>query len=95
LYVSSESLEKNVEILKTAYTEANLWMRRVGLAPDFSKRELMHYTRRRKDKTSPHIEFTDEDRETRKVFAEATVKWLGVYLDKKLLFNEHVKNMAA
>ncbi len=95
LYVSSESLEKNVEILKTAYEEANIWMKRVGLAPDVSKRELMHYTRRKRDKTSPHIEFTDDDGVTRKVLAEGTVKWLGVYFDRKLLFNEHVKNMAA
>ncbi len=60
-----------------------------------SPRELMHYTRRKRDKTPPHIEFTDDDRITRKVIAEATVKWLGVYFDRKLLFNKHVKNMAA
>lgn len=43
----------------------------------------------------PRIELPNDDGVTRKVLAEATVKWLGVYFDRKLLFNEHVKNMAA
>lgn len=94
LFVSSRSLETNVNLLKTAYRRADNWLRSVGLAPDLTKRELMHYTRRPKD-GSPAIVLTEHDGTRSTITTTATVKWLGVFLDRKLLFNHHVKNLAA
>ena len=54
LYMSSKSLETNVERLKEAYNEAEEWLKTAGLSPDYAKRELMHYTRRKND-GSPSI----------------------------------------
>ena len=94
LFVSSKSLETNINLLKTAYRRVDNWLRSVGLAPDLTKRELMHYTRRPKD-GSPAIELTEHDGSRSTIPAAATVKWLGVYFDRKLLFNHHVKTLAA
>ena len=93
LFVSSKSLETNVKILQTAYKRTDSWLRSVGLAPDMDKRELMHYTRRPKD-NSPAIRLTEHDGSTSTITPTAFVKWLGIYFDRKLLFNHHVKTMA-
>ncbi|PPR03941.1 hypothetical protein CVT26_001146 [Gymnopilus dilepis] len=95
LFVSSNSLETNTILLKNAYLEAEAWLRRAGLSPDFSKRELMHYSRRRKHNSNPSIMFNDSDGATRIVTPEATVRWLGVHFDRKLRFERHVKILAA
>lgn len=92
LTVSSRSLETNVTILKNAYLRVDEWLHQTGLSPDYSKRELMHYTRRRKDK-SPSITFEDRDGQRRVVSPEPYVRWLGVYFDRKLSFKHHIKLM--
>lgn len=94
LYVSSKSLETNVERLKEAHERAETWLRSAGLSPDYGKRELMHYTRRKKD-GSPSITFDDKDGTRRVVKPEATVRWLGVYFDRKLRFQKHTTILAA
>jgi hypothetical protein len=94
LFVSSKSLETNIVLLHAAYTRADRWLISAGLAPDFSKRELMHYTRRRND-GSPSMTFNDSDGKQRVVTPEATVRWLGVHFDRKLHFVQHVKLAAA
>jgi len=76
LYVSSRSLKTNVEKLKEAYNIAEKWLQGAGLSPDYTKRELMHYTRRKND-GSPSITFKDEDGTRHMVKPEATVRWLG------------------
>jgi len=60
LTISSRSLETNVLYLKKAYCKVDDWLFQAGLSPDYAKRELMHYTRRRKDE-SPPIDFEDRD----------------------------------
>jgi hypothetical protein len=55
IYVSSTSLQTNVLLLKTAYSEVEAWLRSAGLAPDLAKREIMHYSRRPKYDCSPPI----------------------------------------
>ena len=94
LYVSSSSLEMNVEKLKEAYNKAEKWLKSAGLSPDYAKRELMHYTRRKND-GSPLITFDDGDGNQRVVKPEATVRWLGVYFDCKLCFQKHASILAA
>jgi len=94
LYVSSKSLKTNVEKLKEAYNTAEKWLQGTGLSPDYTKRELMHYTRRKND-GSPSITFGDGDGTRHMVKPKTTVRWLGVYFDCKLRFQKHATILAA
>ncbi|KAJ3968691.1 hypothetical protein EV361DRAFT_779654, partial [Lentinula raphanica] len=96
VYVSSTSLEVNTRIIKNIWERTIApWATRVGFEYDYEKRELAHYTRRRSDNSSsPSITFIDRDGVTRTVKPQQIVKWLGVYLDRKLTFNHHVKTLA-
>jgi len=94
LYVSFKSLETNVTHLKEAYNKAEKWLKDAGLSPDYAKRELMHYTRRKND-GSPSITFDDRDGTHRVVKPKSTVRWLGVYFDRKLRFQKHASILAA
>ncbi|TFK96102.1 hypothetical protein BDV98DRAFT_482129, partial [Pterulicium gracile] len=90
LVVSSESLGTNCIALKSAFMRVNKWLKSAGLSADLAKRELMPYTRSRKN-DSPIITFDDDNGVTRCVAAEKSVCWLGAHFDKKLLFHEHVR----
>jgi ribonuclease HI len=70
------------------------WLHQAGLSPDYAKRELMHYTRRKKD-GSPSITFDDRDGKRRVICPESHVRWLGVHFDRKLRFTHHIKLAAA
>jgi len=94
LYVSSKSLETNTAHLKEAYNRAEKWLKDTGLSPDYTKRELMHYTRRKKD-GSPAISFDDRDGTHRVVKPESMVRWLRVYFNRKLRFQKHATILAA
>ncbi|KAI0949613.1 hypothetical protein AcW1_010370 [Taiwanofungus camphoratus] len=95
LYVSSESLDTNVQILRRAYKVVEDWLESVGLSPDLVKRELMHYSKRRpKQGDSPSISLPDGKGGEVVVQAERTTKWLGVHLDRRLTFDFHIKQMA-
>ena len=87
IYVSSNSLETNTILLKNTYQEVETWLKNAGLASDLNKRELMHYSRRRKYDCCPSLTILDHDGITRTVTPERTVKWLGVHFDRKLLFH--------
>ena len=95
IYVSSKSLETNTIILRLAYLEVETWLKSAGLASDLTKREIMHYSRRRKYDCCPSLTILDHDGITRTIVLESTVKWLGVHFDRKLRFQHHVKTAAA
>lgn len=95
IYVSSKSLYTNVILLQLAYKEVETWLLSAGLAPDLTKREIMHYSRRRNYNCSPPISLLDFDGITRTLVPDKSVKWLGVHFDRKLLFNHHIKALAA
>ena len=95
IYVSSMSLHTNVILLKLAYKEVEDWLLSAGLAPDLAKREIMHYSRRRKYDCAPPITLQDYDGNLRTLVPDKSLKWLGVHFDCKLLFNSHVKAAAA
>jgi len=95
LYTSSKFLDTNITTLKAAYIKTEAWLQSPGLSSDVSKREIMHYSRRRGDNSSPSITLQDNDSITRTVTPTATVRWLGVYFDRKLRFEHHAKSLAA
>ena len=97
IYVSSTSLYTNIvlPVLKLAYEEVAAWLTSAGLAPDLNKREIMHYSQRRKYNCSPPITLQDSDGSTKTLVPDKTVKWLGIHFDRKLRFHQHVKLAAA
>ncbi|KAF6761937.1 hypothetical protein DFP72DRAFT_785583, partial [Ephemerocybe angulata] len=95
LYVSSNSLDTNVRMLKIAYKKAAEWLRKAGLSADTAKRELMHYSRRRNHNSSPSIVFDEDPDRPVTVAPQATLRWLGVFFDRQLRFETHAKIVAA
>ena len=61
---------------------------------NLTKRERMHYSRRKNYNCSPPITLHDFDGNTRTIATDKTTRWLGVHFDRKFLFN-HVKMLAA
>ena len=53
----------------------------------------MHYTQRKKDKTSSHINLTNCDGTTSIILVGLTICWLEVHFDYKLLCNYYVIKM--
>ncbi|KAJ7923193.1 hypothetical protein B0H13DRAFT_1560236, partial [Mycena leptocephala] len=68
---------------------------RWGLAIDDDKQELMHYIGRKVVGPSPAIRLPNADGSESIIAVFPTIKWLGVYLDKGVLFNHHVKTLTA
>ena len=54
----------------------------------------MYYIRRKRDKTSSHINFTNHDGTIFIILVDLTIYWLGVHFDYKLLYNYHVTKIA-
>ena len=94
LTISSQLLDTNNYILAKAYQLVDQWLYSAGLSPDKDKRELMHYTQRKRDKISPHINLTNCDGTISTILVGSTICWLGVHFDHKLLYNYHVTKMA-
>ena len=97
IYVSSDSLEANSEILEAAYAVAEAWAVSHGLRLDPEKRELQHFsTRRVDDNVSPTVSLPGpEGVGAVEVVAQPTLKWLGVLLDRRLLFREQTRSSCA
>jgi len=93
--VSSQSLDTNNYIFAKVYQLVDQWLHLAGLSPDKDKRELIHYTQRKRDKISPHINLTNRNGTISTILVGSTICWLGVHFDHKLLYNYHVTKMAA
>jgi ribonuclease HI len=89
---TSTTLEKNCTILRQKWEEVLSWGQSQGITFDFEKSELLHLTKNRKHKNPP-ISVVKPDKTTHTVtpIAEkATLRWLGVFFDRKLTFKHHV-----
>jgi len=94
LTVFSHSLDTNNYVLAKTYQLVDQWLHSAELFLDKDKRELMHYTQRKRNKTSPHINLTNHDGITPTILVNSTICWLGVYFDHKLLYNYYVTKIA-
>jgi hypothetical protein len=94
LEVVSSSLETNMQILAQIYPQCIEWLHRVGLSTDDDKLELQHFTRQHHD-TSPTLTVPRANGQgTITVSAQASMRWLGIFFDRKLSFRYHVEVMA-
>ena len=87
---SSSSLEENSQQISTAINQAQSWGTAEGIsfAPD--KSDLLHFTRRHKDKgiSPPVVTNTSTITEN---LTQPYLKWLRVHFDRKLSFKYHVR----
>ena len=88
--IISPALDQNVAGLQEEALKLISWGRRNGLKFDMEKTELQHFTRKR-DPHRPPIRIEDTEIPP----ASKALRYLGVFLDSKLSFREHVQIRAA
>lgn len=90
----SSDLDENTEKIRIAINQALSWGEAEGVTFDPGKSELIHFSRKHRDKDrSPTVNtnrFTISE-STQKPY----LKWLGVHFDKKLTFKYHVQILTA
>ncbi|KAI0997973.1 hypothetical protein K3495_g10217 [Podosphaera aphanis] len=90
----SPSLQENATKLENAINQALAWGSSEGVTFDPSKSELLHFTRKHKDKDSrPPVETTNFT--IIESVQKPYLKWLGINFDIKLMFKRHVQIQAS
>ena len=92
LLVISDSLVDNVTTLRKGLLVVVRKLKTMGMSIDISKLEIQHFSRRRKDDHAPTLKIClyGEDISVTPV---AIMRWLGIYLDRKLSFRAHMRIM--
>lgn len=93
----SPSLENNCTLLAKEWKEALDWGALEGITFDLGKSELIHFSRRNRDGNPPiSVAFPEGRHHTvHPVEQGASLRWLGVHLNRKLTFKGHVKTLSA
>ena len=86
LYISGKTAEENAKVLQEAAKTVFTWAEENAVQFDDSKSELIHFSRARRE---PTAEITLPNKTVIKPSTQ--VKWLGVWLDRKLSFKTHVQ----
>ena len=97
LLCAGTSLEDNIAALQEDFKLLNSWADSEGLTFDLAKTELAHFSRRKGCNNNPPISL-DIESETHSIDATPlrdSIRYLGVWLDRKLRFKKHVEVMAA
>jgi hypothetical protein len=90
IYTSSKKIEINCERLNQAISIAFEWARENVIKFDDSKSEMIHFELKKEMSTNT---ITLSNETTLK--SQKSVKWLEIYIDRKLTFKEHVKKRTA
>ena len=86
LYVTGKTAKENSEILQEVTKTVFAWAEVNAVQFDDSKSELIHFCKSRKE---PTAEITLPNNTVIKPASQ--VKWLGIWLDRKLTFKAHVQ----
>ncbi|KAI0991823.1 hypothetical protein K3495_g16364, partial [Podosphaera aphanis] len=90
----SPSLQENANKLENSINQALAWGSSEGVTFDPMKSELLHFTRKHKEKNSrPQVETTNFT--ISETAQKPYLKWLGITFDKKLNFKRHVQIQAS
>jgi hypothetical protein len=90
----SNSLHDNIATLSHGLESVVNTLARIGMTCDTSKLDLQHFTRRPSDKESPSL-VVDVYGKRVTIAAPKSMRWLGIFFDRRLSFHEHAKIMAA
>ncbi|KAJ3478790.1 hypothetical protein NLG97_g8480 [Lecanicillium saksenae] len=82
-----DSLEDTTRQANEAIAAMESWGRGEAIYFDPGKTEIMHFSRRNADTDQPLIIYHG-DKEIR---ASQSMRWLGIWLDRKLTFNDHIQ----
>lgn len=84
----SPTLEENTRKLEEAINEALAWSSTEGLTFDSGKSDLLHFSRKRRDRDkNPQV--TTNELSIAVNQRDPSLKWLGIHFDKKLTFKQH------
>ncbi|KAJ1299446.1 hypothetical protein OPQ81_002694 [Rhizoctonia solani] len=90
----SHSHQENITIIQDIITRINNNACKLGLEFELPKSELIHFIRpHSKCNSNPTLTISNSGTDV-VIHPCDVIRWLGFYLDRKLNFKEHVKNMA-
>ena len=90
----SGELKDNVSSLNEGLNVVVNSLAKIGMTCDITKLDLQHFTRRPSDREFPSLVANIYGKQIT-VAAPKSMRWLGVFFDKRLSFHEHVKIMSA
>lgn len=89
--IANDSFIVNILEARRELELVNQWCQENGLELDLGKTALMHFTTRRTNE-NPGI-FLPNGEVRQAVSPNGALKWLGVFLDRKLTFRQHIKEV--
>jgi hypothetical protein len=94
----SNNLDSNVLTTRKCYNILDRRYAAIGFSIDIVKREGMHFTRRKKDKVFSAFLVDERDAQPDQppthIAPSNVVRWLGIFYDRTLEWNEHVRRAA-
>jgi ribonuclease HI len=90
----SNSLGDNLATLSLGLESVVDTLARIGMTCDTTKLDLQHFTRRPSDTEFPSL-VVDVYGKRVTIAAPKSMRWLGIFFDRRLSFHEHAKIMAA
>ena len=96
LLAARDTLAENCEALQQDAARVTQWAQQEGLAFDAGKAELIHFTKRHKDREErPSVQLNLGGGDYSLEPKAGALRWLGVFFDKALTFKAHVAAVAA
>jgi hypothetical protein len=90
----SDSLEDNTTTLKEGLDQVVNELLKIGMTIDTKKLNIQHFSRRKSYNSSPPLVTTVYGLPVT-VTTPKAMRWLGIFLDRRLSFREHVKILSA
>lgn len=90
----SDSLHENTLVLEWTLQQATRELDALGMSIDPTKCDLMHFSWKRSDDSSPSIVTTLYNKPLR-ITLPKYIRWLGFFLDRKLSFKHHINILLA
>jgi len=96
LLTASDSLEGNGRVLSRDVGDIMQWARQEGLTFDTKKTELIHFSRKKSDENPALLlQLAEGEHVVEPTAIGGSMRWLGVWFDRKLSFKAHVGTLAA
>src|SRR5260221_4401049 len=96
ILASGPTLDITAKIITIAFEETHKWLTHRGLKMDQVKNELMHFTKTKNRSTNPSIHIPSNIPNTLKeVTPTNCMRYLGLWFDPQLRFQEHAKIIAS
>ncbi|KAH7325519.1 hypothetical protein B0J17DRAFT_540015, partial [Rhizoctonia solani] len=96
ILATSPSRSNNIQLLEGATKDAASCLRALGLDFELEKCELIHFAKPGQPlRDNPPVDVPLPNGNFHTVFATSTtIRWLGLFLDRRLDFKDHIKKCA-